>query len=73
MAESQPLEDWHRGYISGYEEGYQAGLEPEPAPKRALPWTSRRRRTERIGSQGDRVSRGQGEGGQWPVMRSASP
>ena len=29
MAESQPLEDWHRGYISGYEEGYQAGLEPE--------------------------------------------
>ena len=33
----------HRGYLAGYHEGYDAGLAPVPAPKRALPWTNKRR------------------------------
>ena len=43
VADSSPLEDWHRGYLAGYEDGYDAGLQPVPAPKRALPWTRLRR------------------------------
>lgn len=43
VAESRPMEDWHRGYLAGYHNGYDAGMQPVAAPKRALPWTSRRR------------------------------
>lgn len=43
VADSPPMENWHRGYLAGYHEGYDAGLAPVPAPKRALPWTNKRR------------------------------
>ena len=43
VAETRPQEDWHRGYLAGYHEGYDAGLQPAPTRKRALPRTFRRR------------------------------